>query len=417
MILADYEAQKPVPFSGICLNHDSISKSDERLLWHQVEQVSLAHEKVTIKERGHTKAWLTIPAVQIRNMCVLEALLIHMRENQGITLVIENGNETHARVTNKEENASQPGQESDILRQDLTLKDNPGLLLALSRNETGKRPFPTGPQIFSLVGIVCVILFALFFSLFNNLPSFGRNTAPPTTDVHATQVSLANETSTVSAGKATAVVLETVVSQMSPRAIYQMYTQGKPLFRDPLTSFDNTYFYDYNPGTLKPSPGCVFQKDGLHITSSDTGYWIPCNNSAFPDLMNFTFQYDFALLKGDSAGLRFRALGSQSYYFDINASGNYQFIYYPDVTNGTTSRTIQTGKSPLMRKGYGVKNQLTLIAIGKLFYVYLNQQFLMKATDPTLTIGGLSLLVDSEAAPTEAVFSQAIAWNIAGMAP
>ena len=84
--------------------------------------------------------------------------------------------------------------------------------------------------------------------------------------------------------------------------------------------------------------------------------------------------------------------------------------------NGSTSQTLQSGTTKLMHKGYGAQNQLTLIAIGSLFYVYLNQKLVMKATDQTLTIGGLSLLVESETAPTEAVFSQAVAWNIAGMA-
>jgi hypothetical protein len=133
--------------------------------------------------------------------------------------------------------------------------------------------------------------------------------------------------------------------------------------------------------------------------------------------MSFSFQYDYALLKGDSAGLRFRAAGTQSYFFSIDASGNYTFLYYPDVMDGATAQTISSGVSHPVHKGYGVKNQLTLIAIGNLFYFYLNQQFFLKATDPTLSSGGLSLLVDSEAIPTEAVFSQAVAWNIAGMAP
>lgn len=93
------------------------------------------------------------------------------------------------------------------------------------------------------------------------------------------------------------------------------------------------------------------------------------------------------------------------------------FFVIPDVTNGDTSQTLQSGTTNLMHKGYGVPNQLTLIAIGSLFYIYLNQQLVMKVTDQTLTIGELSLLVDSETAPTEAVFSQAVAWNIAGMAP
>lgn len=110
-------------------------------------------------------------------------------------------------------------------------------------------------------------------------------------------------------------------------------------------------------------------------------------------------------------------LDTKSYYFSINTSGNYTFIYYPDVMNGNTSQTLQSGTTKLMHKGYGAQNQLTLIAIGSLFYIYLNQQFVVKVTDPTLSIGELSLLVDSETAPTEAVFSQAVAWNIAGMAP
>jgi len=258
-----------------------------------------------------------------------------------------------------------------------------------------------------LVGMILLALYSFF--------SFKGTVTTPTTDIHATQVSLANETSTVNAGNATTVALETVVSQMKPQAIYQMYTQGKPLFQDTLTDFGNTYFYD--PDTMKPYPDCAFQKDGMHITESDVGYWTPCNNSAFPDLMNFSFQYNFSILKGDSAGLRFRAINYQAYYFDVDTSGNYKFIYYPKVMDGTTSQTIQSGVRKLMHKGYGAKNQLTLIAIGDLFYFYLNQQFLTMAADQTLTMGELSLLVDSETAPTEAVFSQAVAWNIAGMAP
>lgn len=260
-----------------------------------------------------------------------------------------------------------------------------------------------------------VVGFIVLFVFFNYLVPGGPKPLSDAQVTQTAQANLAQETSTVSAGNATAIALETVLPQMSSQAIYQKYTQGKPLFRDPLNDLNNTYFYD--PDTAKPEPGCIFRKDGMHITTSETGTWIPCNNSAFPDLMSFSFQYDFAILKGDGAGLRFRASDTTAYYFSIDEAGKYSFIYYPDVTNGTTPKTIQSGVSNLMNKGYGVKNQLTLIAIGDAFYFYLNQNFLMKATDQTLTMGGLSLLVDDETAPTEAVFSQAVAWNIAGMAP
>ena len=86
-------------------------------------------------------------------------------------------------------------------------------------------------------------------------------------------------------------------------------------------------------------------------------------------------------------------------------------------TNGKIAHVIQEGTTKLMHKGYGVQNQLTLITIGSLFYFYLNQQFFMTAKDQSLSIGQLSLMVESITAPTEAVFSQAVAWNIVGTVP
>lgn len=314
-----------------------------------------------------------------------------------------------------DENIFRPGQPQDVSpfssAQDLP-SENKAAPTTPAPDDALKNRRKTGLQGCGVILLGCIIIFVLFFHLSSNV------TPKPLSDAQITQTAQANlaqETSTVSAGNATAIALETVLPQMSPQAIYQKYTQGKPLFRDPLNDFNSTYFYD--PDTMKPDPGCVFKKDGLHITWSESGTWIPCNNSAFPDLMSFSFQYDFAILKGDGAGLRFRANGTAAYYFSIDEAGKYSFIYFPDVTNSATSKAIQSGVSNLMNKGYGVKNQLTLIAIGDVFYFYLNQNFLTKVTDQTLTMGGLSLLTDDETAPTEAVFSQAVAWNIAGMAP
>jgi hypothetical protein len=85
-VLTDYDAHKPLAFPGFCLNQDGVSKSDESLPWLQVEQVSLAKEKLTIKERGVAKDWFPIPAAQVRNMCMLEALLVRIREDQGFSM-------------------------------------------------------------------------------------------------------------------------------------------------------------------------------------------------------------------------------------------------------------------------------------------------------------------------------------------
>jgi len=85
-VLARYAANKPVVFTGLCLNQDGISKSDENLPWQAVEHIALGLEKLTIKEVGRTKAWLTIHVAQLRNMCVLEGLLENIREEKNLTI-------------------------------------------------------------------------------------------------------------------------------------------------------------------------------------------------------------------------------------------------------------------------------------------------------------------------------------------
>lgn len=392
------QAEQTLHFGQLQVNRQGITLGKRQRPWSQIKSVRQEMHRLAIYDLARRKPWARLPITRVPNLFLLFALADSMRD------------------ISSEEAIPHANQNLDVPHlaeiQPLPLKNPSGRARSLSNDAPSRRRVLSVAQILYLIVAGSLILVGV-----HNL-SLPANLTMSAFDVQATQTaqtSMAQATRTVNAGNATAVALETVVSSMNPQAIYQKYTQGKPLFRDSLTSLNTTYFYD--PDTMKPDPGCVFQKDGLHITSSNVGYWIPCNNSAFPDLMNFSFQYNFTILKGDSAGLSFRALDTKSYYFSIDTAGNYEFIYYPDVMNGNTSQTLQSGTIKMMHKGYGVQNQLVLIAIGSLFYIYLNQQFVMKAMDQNLTIGELSLLVSSETAPTEAVFSQSVAWNIAGMAP
>lgn len=74
-MLTDYEANKPIVFPGLCLNQHYVSKSDEKLLWNQVEQIAIGPDKLVIKEHGAAKNWLSAPISQFPNVCVLEALM------------------------------------------------------------------------------------------------------------------------------------------------------------------------------------------------------------------------------------------------------------------------------------------------------------------------------------------------------
>ncbi|MBA2284520.1 MAG: hypothetical protein H0W02_03460 [Ktedonobacteraceae bacterium] len=85
-VLARYTAHKPITFTGLCLNQEGISNSAETLPWHEVEQVILSVEALTIKERGIAKEWLTAPITQFRNACLLEALLEHIKEEKGLVV-------------------------------------------------------------------------------------------------------------------------------------------------------------------------------------------------------------------------------------------------------------------------------------------------------------------------------------------
>ena len=86
-IQADYSANKPIVFTGLCLARDSISKSDESLPWEAVEQIRFEVEKLTIKQRKHGNTWMTAPIVQFRNVCLLEALLEQIGKEKHFELI------------------------------------------------------------------------------------------------------------------------------------------------------------------------------------------------------------------------------------------------------------------------------------------------------------------------------------------
>lgn len=83
---ADYEANRSILFTGLCLSRDGISNSDECLPWEAVEYVRCDVEKISIKERRRYPAWLDAPMVQFRNICLLEALLEQIGEEQGFAV-------------------------------------------------------------------------------------------------------------------------------------------------------------------------------------------------------------------------------------------------------------------------------------------------------------------------------------------
>lgn len=83
---ADYEANKPIVFPGLCINQHYVSKSDEKLTWNEVEKITIDPEKLAIKERGVSKDWMAAPTSQFPNVCVLETLLEQIKAEKEFSI-------------------------------------------------------------------------------------------------------------------------------------------------------------------------------------------------------------------------------------------------------------------------------------------------------------------------------------------
>ncbi|MBA2394035.1 MAG: hypothetical protein H0V70_15000 [Ktedonobacteraceae bacterium] len=77
-------------YSGFCywsrafLTHQYIYNSLEKLPWDQVGEIKADQEKLTIKEKDASGDWLSLPISLFPNVCVMEELLRHIKQEQGL---------------------------------------------------------------------------------------------------------------------------------------------------------------------------------------------------------------------------------------------------------------------------------------------------------------------------------------------
>lgn len=187
--------------------------------------------------------------------------------------------------------------------------------------------------------------------------------------------------------------------------IYQKAIHGTPFLTDPLSKQSNANWDTYNDSG---QDACVFKNGSYHAQQSQTGYFVPCieQNNGFED---FAIQVDMTIVSGNYGGIIFRGKDGFFYYIDIDPSGDYSFCKY-DYLKSNDSSVLSSGATGYMLPGNNQTNQLTLIAEGSTFYLYINQHYTDTFTDSSFPSGWIGFLADSNDIPTDVAFSNEKLW-------
>jgi hypothetical protein len=159
---------------------------------------------------------------------------------------------------------------------------------------------------------------------------------------------------------------------------------------------------------------CSFANAAYHVyvsatkSSHDLTYCFP-NGHTFE---NFVLQVQMTIVRGNGAGIIFRANTSEAkwYSFAIFLDESYILSVYKDLE----SFTILQGKTnpTIIPHERNKTNLLTVIAQRHDIYLLVNKQYLWKQTDATYSDGDIGLLVADSQNPTDVAFSNVQLWLI-----
>ncbi len=226
--------------------------------------------------------------------------------------------------------------------------------------------------------------------------------------VHASPTApLQNTTTTASP----VVQTTTTPAAQTPQSLYEQVTQGAAVIDDPLLKND-TNNWDESTST-DGNNSCAFSGGAYHARALQQNAYTLCMAQAsnFGDL---AFQVQMTIAKGEFGGMVFRADNTQSKYYSffIDRSGNYTLVTSVDNT-GANDYTLSKGTSSFIRTALNQVNTLTIIARGNTIYLYINQQFIVSASDNRYQAGQIGVFGGNVSqAPADVVFSRVQVWKV-----
>jgi hypothetical protein len=273
---------------------------------------------------------------------------------------------------------------------------------------TSPPPQAMSKRMFLTLVVLAVLVILSGISLF-----FYTEVARPA-QLHANETATAQVASFYATGTAyvtvTAQARATVMAKATATTIQSVYakaTSGTPVFSSSLVAQDdgNWDVYDAVGGG-----GCSFTNGALHSTILKKSFYVPCFAQA-TNFSNFALEAQMTITKGDEGGLIFRANDAASKFYDfrVGRDGYYALNVSKDDKNSTP---LIYSPSPAIKTRVGQMNLLSVVARGKNFYLYINQQFVASTSDGSYSSGEIGVFAGNNGNNTDVAFSNVRVWNL-----
>lgn len=275
-------------------------------------------------------------------------------------------------------------------------------------------PKPGGNRTGLIIGIVALVLILLVGGVLVLVHAGSQgNTASVTPTVppaQSTGTAQANASAT-----AMAAVTATAQAQVSATAAVNAanpnpYTpgQGQLALKDPLA--DNSQGYKWDVSNQADGT-CAFSGGSYHVSTPKTQFFFLCAAEA-TDYSNFAFEIQAKVVKGNCAGLVFRAdtNSGKMYFFEECQDGSYTFSRYLDYS-GNNVKDLAGGSSAAIVTGLNQTNTLGVLAQGSTLTIYVNKQKITSVTDSSFTHGQIGTFADATNQATEVAFTNAKVWT------
>jgi hypothetical protein len=203
----------------------------------------------------------------------------------------------------------------------------------------------------------------------------------------------------------------TPASAQTPQDLYDQITQRPPTLDTPLSANDTSNWTESTSADGKYS--CAFSGGAYHAIAQPQNAYMLClaQASNFGDL---AYQVQMTIVKGEFGGMVFRVDSSQTKYYSflIDSSGTYSLITSVDNT-GTRDYVLHKGTSEFFKTGLNQVNLIAVIARGSSIYLYINQHYVISASDKSYRAGQIGLFGGNYThAPADVMFSHVQIWHL-----
>jgi Tfp pilus assembly protein PilV len=161
--------------------------------------------------------------------------------------------------------------------------------------------------------------------------------------------------------------------------------------------------------------GCVFTNGAYEATESKANYILPCAAET-TNFLNFTFEIQMTIKTGGTGaegGVIFRANMSTDalYVLFLDTVGNYELDVRAN-SSGASTRTLKSGLISNFATGFYQVHTIGIVANGSQITVYVDQNQIATATDPTYSSGQIGVISNYGSTSTTVAYSNAKVWQL-----